>query len=69
MTDMQVNRRSRWIATGIVLFLGGLFTLVPVFSEPNTFSSKSGPIGTVLLVAGTIIFGLCVGFKTRNSSD
>ena len=69
MTAMRVNRYSKWIATDTVLILGGFFTLVPVFSELNTFGSKSGPIGTVLLVAGTITFGLCVGFKTRNSSD
>ena len=49
-----------------MLGLGTFFTIVPVFSEPGTLNSKSGPFGTILLVAGTITFGLCVGFKTRN---
>ena len=49
-----------------ILALGFIFTLIPVFSEPGTVTSKYGGIGAVFLVAGTITFGVSVGFKTRN---
>ena len=69
MIDRRFNPKSGWLATFIVLILGVCFTLAPVFFESDPFSSKLGPIGTVLLFAGTITFGLSMGFKTRNSSN
>ena len=61
----QNNRGYLFISLSI-LALGFIFTLMPVFSEPGTYASKYGGIGTVFLVAGTIIFGVSVGFKTRS---
>ena len=66
VTDMRSNFRLGLTVSLIVLGLGTFLTIVPVFSEPGTLNSKSGPFGTILLVVGTITFGLCVGFKTRN---
>ena len=68
MYQVMGKRTSRgYLLTSLlILAFGFIFTLIPVFSEVGVHTSKYDNIGTVFLVAGTIIFGVSVGFKTRN---